>query len=363
MALGQKNKVKVAIESYVHLIIGEKKIGKTTLVAEIAKSRGSLDKLLSISVGDEDGFHAIDGLIYENPMTWKEFVAIVDELIQKPEENDFDYVAIDTIDELVSIAIKEVLRQHKIDKGTEAKSLNDAFGGYGRGRDKLMSLIGDQLSRLKKSKYTVFLIGHNKLKEIKDKVNDPYSMLTSNLNADQYNIFSYKADIICNIMSEKEVGENGNLVGVNRYMHFRSDGFVDAGSRFAELPSKVPYGADEYIEAVEEGIKNSLNREVSDKEMEKLKKESIKEKHEKAKEFAEKEIAHEQEEEMEEEVNELISYISDNIKKISPETKEKLKVEVKTLGTGKKLTDATIKDIDMLRKCKNMIDGDLNGEG
>lgn len=130
MALGKKNKVKVILENYTHLIIGERKVGKTTLVANLAKEHyGDIESILLISVGDEDGYKTIDGILCEAPKTWKELVKVVDELVKNPEENDFKAIALDTIDEVVKLAEIEVKRLHKIDKGTEAKSINDCFGG------------------------------------------------------------------------------------------------------------------------------------------------------------------------------------------------------------------------------------------
>lgn len=289
MALGKKNKVKVALENYTHLIMGERKVGKTTLLANIAKEvYGNVDDLLLISIGDEDGYHALDGINYENPMEWTEFVKIVDELVNNPNENEFKIIGIDTIDELVALAEKEVLRLHKKEKGSICKSLNDALGGFGNGRKRLISLLEEQLTRLRRTKYGIFLIGHNKVKEIKQKLEgDPYSVVTSNLNADYFNVFAYKADIVCNIVAEKIVKDKV-LQDTARYMYYRNDGFVDAGSRFPNMPVHVEYGAMNYFKAVEEGIKASLNKDVNDKEFEKLKTESLKEKETVAKEYAQK---------------------------------------------------------------------------
>lgn len=44
-------------------------------------------------------------------------------------------------------------------------------------------------------------------------------------------------------------------------MYFRDDGFVEAGSRFSEMPVQVPYGAEEYYNAVIDGIKASVEKD------------------------------------------------------------------------------------------------------
>jgi len=139
MALGKTHVVKVCLENYVHLIIGNRKIGKTTLVADIAEEYyGGLDKLLSIQIGNEDGYSAIDGLVYENPRNWVEFVEIIDELIQNADDNDFKMISIDTCDQLIEIAEKETIRLSRVETGKVCKSINDCFGGYGKRKRKII---------------------------------------------------------------------------------------------------------------------------------------------------------------------------------------------------------------------------------
>jgi len=290
MALGKKHEVKVALESYTHLVIGTKKIGKSSLIADIAKEiYGGLNNLLVISIGDEDGYSAIDGLMYENPASWKEFVGIIDELVKNSDENPYKIVSIDTIDELVDFAEKETIRLSNIENPTKiVTSVNAAFGGFGHGREKVIDLIQDQIMRLRRTKYGVFLVGHNKIKSIKQKLEgENYNVISSNLTEDYFNAFSYKADVICNIVSEKVV-KNGALDASERYMYFRDDGFVEAGSRFKSMPIHVPYGAKNYYDAVISGIKASLNTQMSDKDFEKKRKDAIKQKETDAKKFAEK---------------------------------------------------------------------------
>jgi len=62
MGLGQTHEVSVKLEDYLHCIIGDKKIGKSTLVADIAEILyGGLDKLLILSLKNEKAYEAING--------------------------------------------------------------------------------------------------------------------------------------------------------------------------------------------------------------------------------------------------------------------------------------------------------------
>lgn len=130
VALGQKHKVELDIKQFLNLIIGNRKIGKTGLIADMAKEiYGGIDKLLIVSVGKEKAYEAIDGAIYEEPQDWQELMEIVDELVANADEYDFDMVSFDTIDEMIPMAEAEVIRQHTMTYKEVPKSFNACFGG------------------------------------------------------------------------------------------------------------------------------------------------------------------------------------------------------------------------------------------
>lgn len=105
------------------------------------------------------------------------------------------------------------------------------------------------------------LIGHNKVRAIKSKLDlEDYYVVSSNLSFDYFNTFAYKCPVICNIIEDTSV-EDGVLKGKHRQMYFRDNAFVEAGSRFSEMPIKVPYGAREYHDAVLGGIRASIDKE------------------------------------------------------------------------------------------------------
>ena len=277
------NEISFNIKDYVHLIMGSKKIGKSTLFSEIGRLEYGLDKTLCISMGDEDGHKVLKRLPYVNPKNWDELHEIIHELVIHPEEYPYELVSIDTIDVMVDMAIDKVLKEHLIKFKEPCKSINDAFGGYGRGREAVCRLVSNEIELFKQSKYGLFLIGHNKVRPQEDKDGVKFLQLTSNLESQYYNTFAYKADIICNIDVEQNIGEAlfddkgkqrraGNLQNSERYMYFRSDGYVDAGSRFRNIPNRVPFtddpkvAAQNYINAIKEGIKDADEFEGDDAE-------------------------------------------------------------------------------------------------
>ena len=268
----KRNEVKCDIGSYIHYWRGVKKSGKTTLFYDLVKEQyGDLNKGLLIAVGDEIGYQALDGLVYAEAPTWQDLVEVIDTLVEEKSDNEFEVVALDTVDEMVKLAKDEVKRLHKKAKGT-AVEFNACFGGYGAPRDMVADLIDEQLARLRRSGYGIIYIGHTKIRDIKEKNGDSYQQLTSNLNTDFDSIFSNKADVVMTIVVEKSIDENKHIDGTKRYMYFRSDGFVDAGGRFSEMPEKIEYGARNYLDAFEAGVKGAMSGKVSSKEIEKRKK-------------------------------------------------------------------------------------------
>lgn len=267
MSLFKTNQVKCDIGSYIHYWRGLKKSGKTTLFYDLVKTQyKDLNKGLLFAIGSEIGYQALDGLVYVETPTWTDFVEAIDELVENKEENNFEVVGLDTADEMVKLAKEEVKRLHKKKTGNSAE-FNACLGGYGQPRDKVTELIDEQLARLKKAGYGIIIIGHTKIRDVKEKNGEEYQQLTSNLNADYDGIFANKADIIMTIMIEKIIDESKHIDGTVRYMYFRSDGFVDAGGRFSDMPMRVEYGAENYIEAFEAGVRGAIKGEISDKEI------------------------------------------------------------------------------------------------
>lgn len=276
VALGKRHRVELDIKKYMHLIIGDKKIGKTGLTADMAREiYGDIGKLLIVSVGKEKAYEAIDGAIYEEPQNWQELMDIVDELSTNIDDYDFDMVSFDTIDEIIPMAEAEVERLHTITYKEVPQSFNACFGGYGAPRKKLTELINELLLKLDTitHKTGVFFIGHNKIRPIKTKLDtEDYYVVSSNLSFDYFNAFAYKCPIICNIVKEVDTVETGKTEGIgknqkdvlvaekrDRFMYFRDSGAVEAGGRFKNMPEKVPYGAKAYHDAVIEGIKSSID--------------------------------------------------------------------------------------------------------
>lgn len=271
-----KNVLKVDISNFRHYWRGIPKIGKTTLFRDLlVESYGDTKFGLLISPGNETGYKALSDIVAHETPTWEDFVETVDDLVENKEDNEFKLVAIDTVDELISIASDKVLKVHFARKSEKAFTLNAALGGFGQGHIMVQDLINDQIRRLELAGYGLVFISHTKIKEIKGKTEeDTYSQLTSNMESRFDKIFADKADLICTFMTVKNVKDN-KLEGTSRYIFFRNDGFVDAGSRFNNMPEKVEMSAKNYLEAFNQGVVSSFGKPIDQKEIERLRKEEI----------------------------------------------------------------------------------------
>lgn len=304
------NRIKVDFGSYRHYWRGVKKIGKTTMFRDIVKAQyGDTKYGFLISTGNETGYKALDDVYAHETPTWKSFVETIDDLIKNKADNEFKVVAIDTIDEMVAIAMQETLDVHKTRTGKKAKSINDALGGFGAGKKYIDKLINEQITRLERAGYGLVFIGHTKLRDVKEKgESEPYQVLTSNLDANYDNIFADKADIIATFITDKIVKDN-KIASKDRFIVFRDDGYIDSGSRLAGMPDRVPMTAEEYLKAFHEGVQASKNVFSTEEEIEEIRKQEVADKEKSSQEFikALSEMPQENDELSDEEEEALIS--------------------------------------------------------
>lgn len=280
------NKVKVDLRSYPpYLIMGEPKVGKTTLIRDlILLNYKKKEKGLLISLGQEEGFLALDDLQYDEAKVWDQIedingnrglVQIIDEVLETQDSDDrIELVCFDTFDELVDIAIQQVFEEHRDATGSYPKSINDALGGYSRGKERVNRLIKEQIARLREAHVAVFILAHTKVKSKNDTYSDVnYEMITNNLDSTYYNPIANMAQMIVNVVYKRQfndiskkkkktkngeiVEQKGNLMSSQRMMVFCDDEFVDAGGRFQGLPKELPLSAENFMKAFEMGVKNS----------------------------------------------------------------------------------------------------------
>jgi hypothetical protein len=358
-----KNKVKIDLCSYPpYMFLAPKKFGKTTFWYELVKEAwGSDEKGLLVSFANEEGYHSLDGIQVEVAKEWnaeydkdtelRGFIQIVDDIIDNNSEYGIKGICFDTFDTMVDVATREVFRQHKKEKGTICKSLNDAFSGYGRGKSRLLELIDTQVDRLRSIGIAVFYLCHIKNKEKTDLISgEKYEMITNNLTDDIYSHIADAAQMVMVGALDREIN-NGKILNENRVVYLRGNSTIDAGGRFTDIPEKIELSPKSFLNAFEYAVKSSMKNPMSDKEIEKAKKQEIKQREEKA----EKAVTADKKkkDESDENKEELIQIIVANFSNASDEIKAKAK-EILANNKCSKFTEESL-PISALREIVELL--------
>lgn len=276
---GKKNQVKVDPFNYSLMMLGEPKIGKTSLLYEVAEKLVGEDGYIFAELFRERGADAIEGIVAENLPTWDDWVEFVDDIVDNKTTDyaDLRVVFVDTYDQYILMAIDEAIRLwNKDNPEKKAKTLNQSWGGFGSGQ-KVIDLMFEQTDRLESVGVKVWWIGHVKTKEVKNMYDDEtYQILTSDQQQNYFNALKKNLHFLCLAYFDRELQKEKtgkkNLVtkkeeikttikDETRKIKFRDDSFVvDSGSRFSNIVSEINLDADEFIAAITDAIKAEINK-------------------------------------------------------------------------------------------------------
>lgn len=337
MAFGKKNVIKIDPAFYSLMLLGESKVGKSTLIKEYCEKIVGEDGYLFIETGAERGADAINGINYINAPTWNMeydefnnaagFADICEDIVENKtsEYPNLRIVVWDTLDQLIDIAEEESIRLYNkemVANGKpKVKTINSAWGGYGRGEKKAIELMLEMRAKLIEVGVQVIIISHVKRKDVSDVVSgDTYQVLTSDQQQNYFNAFKKDMHFLAlayidrEMVKEKKKNGRGNddtvnkVVGETRRIKFRDDSYaIDSGSRFADIEADVPMDVESFTNA----IVNAIQAEASkgDKSISDLKKEQSKKDKEHAKKVAEAEKIRKEEKAAEESLNEIVEQI------------------------------------------------------
>lgn len=271
------------ILSYNIGLIGEAGIGKSTLIKEVCEKLVGDDGYIMLNVGKEDGHDAINGIVSEDVPTWDKYIEVISDIVRnkKTDYPDLRIVFVDTYDQLIELAIPEVIRMHNEQnpKSPPIVSLKQAFGGFGAGEDKVIEIVLNSLWALKTVGVSFGIIGHVKKRDQEDPITgQSYTTLTTDLNAKYFNAIKNKlhvlgvASIDREIVREKTGKKNvvtkqdivkGRVISESRIITFRDDNYtIDSKSRFSEIVDRIPLDPDAFIKALQDAI-NASKRKLS----------------------------------------------------------------------------------------------------
>jgi hypothetical protein len=325
---GKKNHVKVDPFNYSLMMLGEPKIGKTSLLFEVAEKLVGEDGYIFAELFRERGADAIEGIVAENIPTWDDWVEFVDDIVDNKTEDypDLRVVFVDTYDQYISLAISRAIELwNRKNPEKRAETLNQAWG-FDSGK-KVTDLMFEQIDRLESVGVKVWWIGHVKTKEVKNIYNDEtYQILTSDQQQNYFNALKKNIHFLClayfdrelqkektgkkNIVTKKEEMKT-TIKDETRKIKFRDDSFVvDSGSRFSDIVPEINLDADEFIAAITDAIKAEISKNgVS---VEDRKKENDKEDAENLKRIAEAEKAARAQKELDEIKEKIVAFFVEN---------------------------------------------------
>ena len=326
---GKKNHVKVDPFNYSLMLLGEPKIGKTTLLYEVAEKLVGEEGYIFAELYRERGADAIEGIAAENLPTWEDWIEFVDDIVDNRTTDyaDLRVIFVDTYDQYIALAEQEAIRLwNKDNPDKRAKTLNQSWGGFGSGK-KVIELMFEQIDRLDEVGVKVWWVGHVKTKEVKNMYDEEtYQTLTSDQQQNYFNALKKNLHFLCLAYFDRELQKEKtgkkNLVtkkeevktvikDETRKVKFRDDSFVvDSGSRFSDIVSEINLDADEFITAITDAIRAEINKKgVS---VEERKKENDKEDAENLKRIAEAEKASRIEKELDELKAKIVNFFVEN---------------------------------------------------
>ena len=109
---GKKNKVSLNPLDANICLLGLPKIGKTTIMKEIAEKLVGEDGYLFLEMYRENGAKYIEDIVYEDVPDWDAFVEIIDDIVENrtTDYTDLKVVFLDTLDNALQLAEQESIR-------------------------------------------------------------------------------------------------------------------------------------------------------------------------------------------------------------------------------------------------------------
>lgn len=264
------NTPQVRIQDYFWVIAGIPKAGKTTLFASLVEYIfGDLNKGLLLAF--ETGYKALR-VQAQDIDEWNDFEEVVDQLVEMKDELGIEFIGIDTADVLYEMCEKHVISKWNMKNpskrtddigGVGAKGNSDQ--GFGVGYKYVKSLIRTQIDRLVKAGYGIMVLTHDKDKQVEDSTGKKYDQKQVSLPTTAREIFVNMADFICFITIEKEATSKGKKVegvSTSRYIYWRTDGFVEAGSRFNNVPERIEWTGDavEFVQVFKAAVESEFEK-------------------------------------------------------------------------------------------------------
>lgn len=314
----QPNEPKALLEDYITLCYGVPKSGKTSLFYKLAKAKFNGDLSKALLLGFEKGYKALRGLHAVDVPDWQSFLDLLDQLVENFDDVSYRWIGIDTLDIMYQYASEYVVRKERIArKDAKIKTISDI--PWGGGYQLVDEQLQGALDKLVKAGFGIFMITHSTEKKFESRNGQSYDKTTVSLPNRARNTFVNSADFIIFISVEKE--KQGNALVDNRYIYFRSDEDIEAGSRFENVPEKIEYSAEGFLEVFENAVLGSYDGD--EEAVENAKEEQSEQREEKTK-------AYREEAKSEASTETLVAEMDELIKGLDKDKQTELKKQLKS---------------------------------
>jgi hypothetical protein len=352
------NVPKVAIEDYFWVVAGVAKAGKSSLFAKVAEEYfGNTDS--GLIIGFEKGYSALKVKAVDVD-DWNDWEDIVDDLVENKEEYGLKLLALDTVDIMMDMAIDLVIQEWNAKN--PSKRTNEIGGvgakgnsnqGFGVGTNLAKKKVRDSIAKLQKAGYGIFAITHSKDKKVEEKNGATYDQLTLSLSASANEVFVNMADFIVFLTVEAE--KSGKNLVSKRYINFRSDDYVSiAGSRFQNVPNRIEYDVQEFLEVFRNAVQSEFDSGVN---LEQIKREQAEKREAAAQEYIDSYKSESGSDSATAE--ELIESLNTAVKALDSKQKVKVTSGFKTI-LGGTANYSKIDDVELLQKCLDLV-GEIVG--
>lgn len=228
----QPHKVSRDLTGYITYIYGAAKTGKTTLASQAGKA---------LILAFERGYNALPGVYAQDITSWGDVRAVVREL-KKPEVKEmFQTIVFDTIDIAGGLCEKYICAQNNVDKIGEIP--------YGQGWNLMKKEFEDVVRMITQLGYAVFFISHEKDKEFKRKDGTSYHQIVPSCP----NTFNEIAKNLVDIYAYAEKYEDNGQARV-RLVIRSIDNSIDCGSRFKYIDPVIDMSYKALVDALNKAI-------------------------------------------------------------------------------------------------------------
>lgn len=225
----QPHKVSRDLSGYITYIYGPGGAGKTTFGSKMPKP---------LLLAFEKGYNALPGVIAQDVTTWGEMKQVLRQLDDPEVKDTFKTIIIDTVDIASQLCEKYICNQLGIE--------NIGDGGWTtNGWAKVKREWETTFRNITMKGYAVVFISHSKDKTFKRKDGTEYNQIVPSCSTAYNEIIKNMSDIMGYI--DVNAGQ--------RTLILRSaDESVDCKSRFSQIAPAIPFGYDNLVKALYDAI-------------------------------------------------------------------------------------------------------------